>query len=172
MNIQQQVAETRKRLAELQAKLSDEDRAEIAARDELAKAEQELQDERERQMILDLDRRMEKAKESLGPDAMIRAVAIKNYPDTFIVQKSVKAHKKFNQATRDRQEGKGGRAADLDLAYAVAVVYDWNGIVADELDSEFGVKLQKYLTDNPGLITPITNAAIELMGVFAAERKS
>ena len=172
MNLQQQIEAKKKALADLQAKLSDDDRQEIQQRDELAKAEQEIEDERERQLILDLDRRMETARETLGADAGLKAVAIKGWPDSFIVQKNVKAHKKFNQATHDRQEGKGGKRAEIEQAYAVAVVYDWNGVVDNGDDPEFTVKLNKYFTDNPGPMTAVTNAAIELVGVFAAERKS
>lgn len=156
-------------LEKIQSKLSDDDRQEIEQRAQLAKLESDLEDELQQQRDLDLDRRLDTAISALGETARIRAISIEGFEDTFVLVSDPAAHAKW---VRGAAQG-NGKEDRIKLArdYAVAVVYDWNGNVRSDEDSEFTVKLAKYLTDNPGIVTPITNVAIELAGVLARERK-
>jgi 23S rRNA G2069 N7-methylase RlmK/C1962 C5-methylase RlmI len=169
--IDEKLAQAKARLEAAKAALTDDDRAEISGRDEIAKIEAEAKAEEIRKRDLDLDRRLDAARAELGEKAGLEAVAIESFPDTFIVQRNSKAHAKWaDDIAKASQSGKGDRAA-INRAYAVSGIYDWNGVIGGE-DSEFTHKLAKYLTENPGMVTPITNALANLAGVFASDRKS
>jgi len=170
--ISDKLAAAKARLEAAKASLSDADRAEIEGRDQVAQIETEARAEELRKRDLDLDRRLDAAREALGEKAGLEAVAIESFPDTFIVQRNSKAHAKWAEdIAKVSQSGKGDRAT-IHRAYAVTAIYDWNGKVGGDDDSEFTVRLNKYLTENPGMVTPITNALANLAGVFASERKS
>jgi hypothetical protein len=159
------------RLDAAKSKLSPSDLEEIAERAALSKLEDEAKVEEERARDLDLQRRLEAAEE-LKPGTRFTTVAIEGLPDTFVVQCDGRAHVKWeNELSKMAQSGKGERSA-IHRGYAQSIVHDWNGTVRDDSDSEFTVKLVKYLTDNPGVVTPLTDAAIRLAGAVAAERKS
>jgi hypothetical protein len=169
--IEEKLLQAQARRDAARAAITDDDRAEIELRDKIAQIETEAKAEEIRKRDLDLDRRMDAARETLGDKAGLDSIAIEGFPDTFIVLRNSKAHSKWaEEIAKVAQSGKGDRAA-VNRAYAVAAVYDWNGEIGGE-NPEFTVKLAKYLTENPGIVTPITNALANLAGVFASERKS
>ncbi len=153
------------------AKLPEEDETEIKARAEIAGIQERLEAEKTKARNLDLDRRMDVIREKLGgDDAPILAVCPRGYPDTFIVSRNTVAHRIWQNAVADAAGKKGADREGIARAYAVSAVEDWNGVTAGS--SEFTVKLTKYLTENLGLVTPLTDAAVELAGALAEERKS
>ena len=158
-------------LDKAKAVLSDSDRTEIEQREQLALIDAEVEEEKRKARDLDLARRLDAARERLGETSKVRAIAIEGFEDTFVIVYDPKAHGKWTEdvskaATKNESRAKANRD------YAVAVVCDWNGHVRSDDDPEFTTKLAKYLTENPGLVTPINNVAGELAGLYASERKS
>lgn len=169
--IEAKLEERRKKLEEARSALQPEDLLEIEKREQLAQLETEIEEELQKARDLDLDRRFDAATEALGGSASIRAVSIKGFPDSFIVQKDCAAHNRWKEALYRAANGKGDKEkAGRD--YAAAVVYDWNGTVNNGDDPALTLRLLKYLTENPGITTPLVDTAAELVGVFARERKS
>jgi hypothetical protein len=161
------------RLAKASSSLTDADREEIAERAEIAALVEKAKEEERKARNLDLDRRLQEAQERLGTSEGVEALAIEEFPDTFIVKRNSKAHARWNESVNKLAgpNGKGDRAK-IYRDYAACVVDDWNGVVLGESDSEMGAKLIKYLVDNPGIVTPLTDCAARLAGVFAEDRKS
>lgn len=166
------LAKAEARRAAAKSALSEDDLKEIELRAKIAEIEAEAEAEERKARNLDLDRRLEAAREALGEKAGLEAVAIEGFPDTFIVQRQAKAHAKWTEdiAKASQPNAKIDRAT-VNRTYAVAGVYDWNGEIGG-VNPEFTLKLTQYLTDNPGIVTPINNASANLAGVFAQERKS
>jgi hypothetical protein len=169
--IQERIDQAKVRLANAQAALSDEDRAEQTARDELARVEAETEAAEQEKRKLDLDRRLDAAKDS-DPNAAFRAVGVKGFPDTFIIKRSGKAHAQWTKRLSAQAQGKQIDPNEIARDYALAVVYDWNGVQDFDKNADSTSRLRKFLTDNPGVVTPLTDAAAELAGVYAAEFKS
>jgi hypothetical protein len=171
-NINSKRKAAEERLAAAQAKLSADDRAEIEERDQISKLTEDAKIEEEKARQLDLQRRLDAAEAALGSSVRLTTVAIEGMLDSFIVQCEPHAHTKWeNDLSRMASSGKGERSA-IHRAYAQAVVYDWNGSVRNDTDSEFTTKLVKFLSENPGVVTPLTDAAIRLAGAVASEHKS
>jgi hypothetical protein len=172
MTLQEKLAAAKTQLAAAQATLTDADKEEQAARAELEAIEAEMQAVAKAKRDLDLARRLDTAQETLGPTAVLKAVAIQCYPDTFILRRNGKAHAEWSEKVALAQAG--NKKIDQAMAarqYAVACIYDWNGETSS-LDGAKGVELSKFLQANPGVVTPLVNAAAELAGVFAEESKS
>lgn len=171
INIEDRIAAKRTALAKAKASLSESDLLEIEQRAKLAQIDEEIAEEERKARDLDLARRLDAARISLGDNAGIRAVAIEGFPDTFLVTRNSKAHGQWlDNLTKASAKNESRNKANR--IYACAVVYDWNGQIGGDGDSEFTAKLNRYLEENPGIVTPINNAAAELAGVFATERKS
>jgi hypothetical protein len=107
----------------------------------------------------------------------IEAVAVQDWPDTFIVMRNGKAHGAWTHAMTNAAQAAANGKKDVDRAsinrkYAVQVIYDWNGYTDFEQNTERSKALNDFLTKNPGIVVPITDAAAKLAGVFAEERKS
>lgn len=168
--LKNRLASAQARLDAARSRLSPEDREEIEAREQLAKMEAEIKAETERKRLLDLERRLDLARERLGEKVAVEAVAIEGFEDTFIVRRDGKAHGIWSEAI-SKAVATGGDRLAVNRQYAVAVVEDWNGVVGGD-DPEFTKKLRDFLTTNPGIVTPITDCAGRLAGIFAAERKS
>jgi hypothetical protein len=168
--LEARLATAQAKLDAARARLSTEDREEIEAREQLAKLEAETKSENERRRLLDLERRLDLARERLGEKAAVEAVAIEGFEDTFIVRRDGKAHGIWSESI-SKAVATGGDRLAVNRQYAVAVVEDWNGVVGGD-DPEFTKKLRDFLTTNPGIVTPITDCAGRLAGIFAAERKS
>ena len=170
--IQASLAKAEARRDAAKSALSEDDLKEIELRNKIAEIEAEAEAEERKARNLDLDRRLEAARETLGEKAGLQAVAIEGFKDTFIIQRQAKAHAKWTEdIARASQPNSKLDRATVNRAYAVAAVYDWNGEIGG-VNPEFTLKLTQYLTDNPGIVTPINNASAELAGVFAQERKS
>lgn len=172
MDLTSRKAAAAARLEQAKSALSDGDLSEIAERAEIDKLEDEAKAEESKRRELELARRLDSAREALGPDAGLEAVAIIGFPDTFIVRRDGKAHAKWHAAMiKSHRPDSKIEPLTVSLTYAVAVVHDWNGNVRDDNDAEFTHKLTQYLTANPGIVTPITDVAGRLAGVFAEEFK-
>jgi len=123
----------------------------------------------------DLAKRLLAAKEA-HPEWTLRSLTIKERSDTFIVRANPDAHRNW-QAAAIAKASKGGGgtkandvtdATDRARAYALASVVDFNGKAVDSVDIR---ELDKFLQLHQGLVTPITDAAIELNGAVTEERK-
>lgn len=176
------------RLAALRAKVSqaeaaldaarnavtEEDRAEMELRAQLARLEEErLAEERSRRAV-DLARRFEEA-QTAHPTARLAKLSIKNYPDSFIVKHDPRAFTKWQQEARVRiaTHGKKGISQEEStLNYAIAAVLDWNGITDWSATNTNGHELRTYLKANPGIATALEDAAYELAGSAAEDSKS
>ncbi len=167
------------------AALTDDDKSEIAVREEIASLEEERQTVEQTKRDVDLARRLDAAQESLGESAKMRSVSPKEFDDTFIVVRNGKAYSDFRAGLQAIGQGKKLSQSELERKYAVACIYDWNGhtdfseiLTAPDkanvkgVSNTMGAELYKYLTENPGVVTPILDAVAELAGVFARERKS
>jgi hypothetical protein len=177
MDLTKQIEEAKARKAKALTALTEEDWIEKAQRDELAQIDREAKTAEETKRELDLARRLDAAHEAL-PDKKLKSVAPVEFPDTFVICYSGKAHSDYqNEQTRQMRREQNGQKANYELArrtYALAVVIDWNGR-ADygELgDPDMTRQLGKYLDENPGLLTPITEAAATLAGIISEEKKS
>lgn len=176
MDLTAKIEAARKKLAEVKARETDEDRSDRAAIKELEDLEAEREEEESKQRELDLDRRMVAARDALGPEAKLEAVAVQNWTDNFIVMGNGKAHAKWQKEIQNAAQLASNSRKDIDRdpinrRYAVQVVYDWNGQTDFDGNTELSKKLSDHLIKNPGLVTPILDAAGRLAGVFAEERK-
>jgi len=150
--------------------LSDEDRDEIELRQKIADANAEREQVELEQRELDLDRRFDAAKEAF-PDQPLKKLLIESYPDTFILKHNRAAYARWEDETAKSVSNKRLKRPDIFRRWAVAMVIDWNGKdLSDPLKS--GAELDTYLTQNPGIVTAITNAGGELAGVVGKARKS
>jgi hypothetical protein len=177
MDLKSKIEEAKAKLAQAKAEITEEDQADIEAFKELADLEADRETAERTKRNLDLDRRMLAAREALGIEAKIQAVAVQEWPDTFIVMCNGKAHAAWTKATTNAATAVANGAKDVDRAginrkYAIQVIYDWNGYTDFGANTERSKSLNDFLTENPGLVVPITNAAAALAGVFAEERKS
>jgi hypothetical protein len=170
MDLKSKVEQAKARRDATKAKLTPQDIEEIALRSELETIESEEKAERKRQQDLDIARRMERARAKLGEKAAIISLTFSEYEDTFIVIRDNVAHRMWRKALEDKGMTGKGDSEEIRISYAVASVYDWNG--EETGTPEITLNLKKYLTENLGLVTPITDAAVELAGALAAERKS
>jgi len=156
------------------AALTDEDRAEIEIREQLARAEDDVREQDRTRRKLDLDRRLEEAQQAY-PSAKLAAVMIKGFPDTFIVKHDGKAFARFQQEAVARQTSSGKKGPSFEesrLNYALSVIIDWNGITDWSPTNSNGHDLRTFLKANSGVATPVTDAAWELAGSAAEESKS
>jgi hypothetical protein len=173
MDLRAKIAAEKEQLAAVQARMTEEDRADMAALGELADLKAERQAEERKQRDLDLDRRVLAAQEALGPDAKIEGLAVQAFPDTFIVMGNGRAHAQWTkQMTNAAVSGKKDVDREsINRKYAIQVIYDWNG-ETDFDNTERSKALNDFLIKNPGIVVPITDVAGKLAGVFAEERKS
>lgn len=175
MDLTKKLAEAKMRLDEAKAAITEDDREEIAQRAELAQIEEERRDAERLRRDLDLERRLSKARDTLG-DVKMKAVTVKEFPDTFIVVRKGKAHaawtESMSNAAHSKLQGQKIDRGAINRKYATEVVYDWNGTTDFDANPESTRQLVKFLIENPGVVTPLTDAAAELSGVFAEERKS
>lgn len=171
MTLVEQIEAAKARLAAANAAITSADDEEIKTREELAKTLAEADERETEKARLDAERRKDLL-EDVKPGTYAIVMA-KGFSDTFILRRNGKAHS--NWVKRISPAASGGKAIDTEAAardYAVAVVVDWNGLQDFDSNADSTSKLQKYLRDNPGVVSPITDAAAELAGVYAREFKS
>ncbi len=156
---------------------TDEEKAERALRQKIAQLEADAEDAERERLAADLDARVD-AVRAADPKGRYIGIMSKTFADTFIVQRNGRAHAAWGAAQSamltDRAQGKRAPvdASQIDRDYVLECVYDWNGRTEFDSDPELSSKLRAYLIENPGLITPIKNAAGELAGAFVEERAS
>ncbi|SRR6266404_869447 len=167
------LATAKARLAAAKSAFTDEDREARALRTEIAQREAEAEEAEREKLAEDLEVRLELARAE-NPGKTFRAVMMKTFPDTFIVFRNGKAHAAWTDAiTRAVQasaQGKNIDRAPINREYALRCTFDWNGQQDFDTNTDLSDRLRKYLDVNPGLLTPLTDAAGELAGVFADER--
>lgn len=172
MTLQERIDAEKARLESAKAAFSDDERAEMRQRQELASLQAERETEERAKRDVELERRLDAAREKLG-ETLVEGLSIKTFPDTFIVMRNGKAHASWMEAL-SRSQASGGKPVDrtaMHRKYAVQCVYDWNGITDFDANPESTKKLEKFLTNNPGIVTPITDLAARLAGIFADEKK-
>lgn len=153
------------------AELTTEDREEIAGRATLLELEEKILEESRERRALELGRRVDEIRERLGPDAFVEGVTIRGREDTFVVGYSADAHKAF-VTKLNTPNAKTFNPVAMYVDYAVAVTLAWNDITDFGVNSTNGPALRKFLNENSGIATSITNVATRLAGAHAEERKS
>jgi hypothetical protein len=172
MDLSERIAEAKRRKQVADEAITEADRLEIAQRQQLAEIEGEAKLVELKRRQLDLDRRVDIARSNLGPEIPVRGILMEDYNDSFVVIADGAAHAKWsNSIAMFNATGKGDRL-EIGREYARSVVYDWDGQIFDDQSSELTHKLEVRLTEKPGFVSPITNAAADLAGVFAEARKS
>lgn len=164
------IAAAEAKLADAKSRITDEDREELAKRALLAKLEDEAGEAEREARDLDLKRRLDAAIESGIDSAELETLTIESFPDSFIIRRNGRAHARWAERTQAAKNGKKIDQSALDREYAIALVYDWNGVV--EFDAITTSALAKRLTEHSGLVIPITNVGLKLNGTSAEVRKS
>jgi hypothetical protein len=168
--LETKIASKAAELAKAQALLSEKDREEIEQREQLEKLEEQIATEKRKARELDLSRRLDAAQEALGDNAKLCAIAIEGYDDSFVIRYSPGAYRKcLDEMAADKKNEKRDL---ITRKFAAASVYDWNGLVGDDADSEFTARLSRYLSENPGMSEAIANRGFDMSGAVAAARKS
>ena len=176
MDVQARLLAAKAKKEAAEKAITDADRAEMAAREELAKIEAETREAEAQKRGLDLERRFDAAKETLGA-LPLRGLAIKDTTHTFVLRApGAKAYNEWEKgiaasATASVTGAKVDRAA-ISRAFAVASVHDWNGITDFGPSATDGDKLIKFLTAYPAIASDIVNIGVELAKMAAEERKS
>lgn len=176
MDLKTRRAQAEKRLADLRANVTPEALAERTERAEILRLESEADEEERAQARDRLDARVE-AYKAKNPGAKVEGLMIESFPDTFVIERNGRAHAQWTeQAQRMAQAGATGRKHTGDdrntnnRKYAVQCVVNWNGADLDEKSAELSLRLHQYLTENPGIVTAITDVAARLTGVYSEER--
>lgn len=163
------LAATTQRRDAARALLTPDDVAEQTMRDDIAKGEEEEREALAAKRALDLARRLDAAIEKAGNPALVRPLSVKGFVDTFIVRRNGAAHAKWEKAMGDALSNSKIDQAETKKRYASASVVDWNGRDLD--DSTVTYEFDKFLDENPGIVTSIVGEAIELNGAVKEARK-
>jgi hypothetical protein len=169
MTLTEQIEAAKARLAQATSAFSEDDRKEQALREELAKIAEQAEELERVKRELDLARRLDAASEALGSDC-VKAVSVRGFPDTFIMQRNSKAYSTYAEKIASAARGVKVDTVLAGRQYAAHCVYDWNGTT--DLDGPSGSQLVTFLAQNPGIVNPLVEVAGELAGLFAEERKS
>lgn len=159
-----------------QAKITPEDRDEQAAREELARLNGERRTAEKERRRLDLDRREDAARDTLGPKAQLRQHdAEEDAPGagTFILRyPGPKAVEEWQKALNRGAQTNKHDNTELNRNFAAASVYDWNGHTdLHGLASAHGGELLEVLKELPLVATSIVNIVGELGGLAMKGRK-
>jgi|WetSurMetagenome_2_1015567.scaffolds.fasta_scaffold00291_5 hypothetical protein len=176
MNLRTEIERLRTVIADRDAAMTESDRLEIEQRAELAELRAKDEEQRKLARDLDLDRRLEAAIEA-NPGVRFKSVAPVGFSDTIIVMYVPEAYKQWRKAIsqgaiRADKQRKEFDSEPITREFAIASVYDWNGHTDFDTHTERTEQLRKFLTDNTGPVTPITDAAVVMAGAIAEERKS
>jgi hypothetical protein len=163
------LAATTARRDAARALLTPDDVAEQAMRDDIAKGEEEEREALAAKRALDLARRLDAAGDKIGNAALVRALSIKGFDDTFIVRRNGPAHAKWEKTMGDALTNSKIDQVESKKRYASQSVVDWNGRDLD--DSTVTYEFDKFLDENPGVVTSIVGEAIELNGAVKEARK-
>lgn len=166
MDLRARIEAAQKRRDATSAALSEDDRAEILAREELSRIEAQAEENERQRRDLEIARRLDAAREA-HPGERIEAVVLTGAPDSYLVMHSGKAFADWQTSIHRAASGAKVDPIERDRKLALAVIIDWNGATGDAL----GHELVTHLRTNPAQVTPIVNAASKLAGLFAEERK-
>lgn len=183
MDIKARIEAERAALEAARARLTEDDRAEMQAREELARIVEERREVETRVRELDLQRRLDAVRERLGEAAHVATVAIEGREDTYVIAHNEQAFQRWSRTINSAKKP-DREAAARDLAKAV--IQDWNGHSLGDIaaasvmvklpgmagPSTVGHALDKHLQVNSAQVTPIVNEAGRLAGLYASERKS
>lgn len=164
-------AEKAKRdLAALQDAQSDSDREEIESRREAQEAAEQLKDAKNEQRQLDLDRRLDEAREA-HPKHKLAGLLIDGYPDSFIVRSHHPAFEEWQEKITKASTSKKVSRQLASRAFAMKAVIDWNGQDLSH-PSANGNDLVQYFKTNVGIVTSVVTAAVSLTGAYTEAQKS
>jgi hypothetical protein len=170
--IQLRIEAARAALAVETKRLSPADMVEIAEREELAKVERERAEAKAVERELDLDRRLDAARDKHGPAAKFKTVMIQDGDDTFIVTLNAVAYKKWDKSINDGASNSKIDPQEERRKLVAASVVDWNGETDFGPTSLNGPKLTMYLSDHQGIVAPLIQEICILNGVVKETRKS
>ncbi len=161
------------------AALTNEDRAEIALRAQIAEQDDERRAEQNAKRDVDIARRLDALTESLGAGVKLRPVVLKEYPDqSFIVRHVGAAYARFEKEIQAQATGKKIEIADSRRLYVAVCVVDWNGVTdfsavsPDGNGENEGQRLIAFLKAHQGAVTLLANECSELAGLAKEDRKS
>lgn len=153
----------------------EESAEERAQRHELARIESEAEEAEREESWARLERRVDVAREA-DPNGAYAPLMVECFPDTFVIRRNSKAHARWRDKTirasamrASGQKGAGDPLA-IDRDYAIECVHDWNGQSDFDANPDLTERLNKFLTENAAIVTPINDLAGKLAGVFAEER--
>ena len=174
MNIAEQLAAEQAKIDALDKAMSPADKAEIEAREELAKKREEREEKARTLRGLDLARREDAAREK-GGGAAFRSLDLEaSVPGagTFILRTpNAQAWNAFRKAIGDAQADH----ASAYRSFAIATIQDHDGATWEELrnpNSEAAAKLGAVLTKFPAVAMTIANVGGELAGLADTRKKS
>jgi len=167
--IQLRIEAAKADLAAQTNKLSADDLIEIAEREELAKIEADKAEALATARDLDLDRRLDVAKEKHGD--RVAAVPIKGSEDSYIVRANGAAYKAWDKTLNDAGNKKIEPQEERRKLVAASVV-DWNGETDFGPTGLAGARLLMHLSANQGQVAPLIQDICVLNGVVKEERKS
>lgn len=174
MNIAEQLAAEQAKIDALDNALSPADKAEIEAREELAKKREEREEKARAVRALDLARREDAAREKVG-GANLRALDLeRDVPGagTFILRTpSAQSWAAFRKTIGDANADHGSAYR----AFAIATIHDHDGADFAELrnpNSEAAAKLGAVLSKFPAVAMTIANVGGELAGLADTRKKS
>lgn len=164
-------------LAAADAALTEDDKAEQVERDEIASLREHALTKATAKRDIELARRLDAAVEKAGDPRAVKAVTVKRFSDTFIIERNGKAHAGWDRgcvAAQSTDKHRRVDMADVRRKYAVDSVIDWNGRTDFDVTptKNLGAELDKFLALNPGVATSIVAAAVEINGALVEERKS
>lgn len=128
---------------------------------------------------IDIENRLDAAREALGEDVRIGTVIVEGTEHTFIVKDpGAKAYLQWEKdVQRSRIKGSGVDLAQATRTIALVAVYDYNGITdwkemnADGSNTN-GNDLVDLLKKSPGIATLLSGEATDLAGLSRGDKKS
>jgi hypothetical protein len=127
---------------------------------------------------VEIERRLDAAREVLGEDIRIGTVIVEGTEHSFIVKDpGAKAYLQWEKdVQRSRIKGTGVDLAQVTRTIALVAVHDWNGITdwkAENADGEtHGHALIELLKKSPGIATLLSGEATDLAGLARGDKKS
>ncbi len=145
-------AEARKKAAE--EAITEADQTEIDGRAAVARVNADAEEAERKKRDLDLARRFD-ALTAANPAGRFEIVTIEKWDDTFIVEYSASAHRKWEREIDANTKAEAHRKkapfddAKMSRDYAVAIVVDWNGLTDFDAERPFGPDHRPILKSGP-----------------------
>lgn len=167
--IADRIAQAKAAKAAAEALLTDDDRAEAAARAELAALEADAAKARAEALRLELARQVDAVREA-RPGVRVEEFV----PDGAEVAFLVGTGTAREYTTWERDVATPSKRTDATRAFAAACVIAWREAsgawVTDWSDSDAGHRLETFLRHHPGVATGLANVGARLSGLMADER--